>query len=329
VEGQSPVSPTSPPALPLSLIPSQLPPPAISPCFTHATVVNHHLLLLHGLEPPTCSRIMCQQRVLQCQPSFTLSSDSSSDDQHAYIQRKPLSTMSTATTVKPMSRKAPILTNGDVTPSIMMEFENACYNFFEAKSVPQEKQVAFILPGIRDLHIRNWITTDHPTIVALPLAYFMSQLCSNYLHPNWEDHVHDEILNSHLDPNKESFWAWSQHVIKLNCLLWDTSSIFDDATLCNQLNTHLNDGLKECIKHSEAKKEKTLKSWINVVHRLDKTHTSKNKHHQELIEETFNKRQNINNNAFHNPSHCNNTSNSNTNSSTSTFTPLPLLLDSE
>jgi len=61
--------------------------------------------------------------------------------------------MSTTATVEPMSRKAPILTNGDVTPSVMMEFENTCYDFFEAKSVPQDKQVAFILPGIRDLHI--------------------------------------------------------------------------------------------------------------------------------------------------------------------------------
>jgi len=61
--------------------------------------------------------------------------------------------MSTTATVKPTSGKAPVLTNSDVTPSIMMEFKNACYDFFEAKSVPQDKQVAFILPGIRDLHI--------------------------------------------------------------------------------------------------------------------------------------------------------------------------------
>ena len=39
----------------------------------------------------------------------------------------------------------------------------------------------------------------------------MKQLCDNYLHPDWEDHVRDEILNSRLDPNKESFWSWSQH----------------------------------------------------------------------------------------------------------------------
>jgi len=68
--------------------------------------------------------------------------------------------MSNAATVEPTSRKAPILTSGEITPSVMMEFENVCYDFFEAKSVPVEKQVAFILPGIRDLHIQNWIAAD-------------------------------------------------------------------------------------------------------------------------------------------------------------------------
>ena len=83
--------------------------------------------------------------------------------------------------------------------------------------------------------------------MALPFATFMTQLRTNYLHLDWEDHVRDEILNSHLDLNKESFWAWLQNVIKLNCLLQNTTSIFNDATLRNQLDAHLDNGLKERI----------------------------------------------------------------------------------
>ena len=240
--------------------------------------------------------------------------------------------MSDIATVEPTSGKAPVLTNGDVTPAVMMEFENACYDFFEVKSVPAGKQVAFILPGIRDLQIRNWIAADRAAIIALPFATFMSQLCDNYLHPDWEDHIRDKILKSHLDPNKQSFWDWSQHVIKLNCLLRNTTSVFNDPTLRNQLDAHLDDELKECVKHSEAKKEKTLKSWIDAVCHLDENWISENKHHRELIEETFNKwqakRQATDNNTFRNPSRRNNTSSSTTTSS-STFVPLPVLLDAE
>ena len=54
--------------------------------------------------------------------------------------------MSTAAMVEPMSGKAPVLTSGDVAPSVMMEFKNACHDFFEAKSVPQDKQAVLYPP---------------------------------------------------------------------------------------------------------------------------------------------------------------------------------------
>ena len=108
-------------------------------------------------------------------------------------------------------------------------------------------------------------------------------------------------------------------------------------TLCNQLDAHLDNDLKDHIKHSEAKKEKTLKSWINVVHHLDETQISKNKCHQELIEESLNqchlKCQVTDANALHNETNrnCHNyTSSSSTDTtSSSSYVPLPTLLDSE
>jgi len=102
--------------------------------------------------------------------------------------------MSNITTVESTSGKVPVLTGGNVTPAVMMEFKHACHNFFEAKSVPTEKQVTFILPGIKDFCICNWIAADHATIVVLPFTSFMSQLHKNSLHPDWEDHVCDDIL---------------------------------------------------------------------------------------------------------------------------------------
>ena len=343
MEGQPPVPPTSPPVSELSspLTPLSEPSPtpnAAATRFTHATATTCHLPLLNELQPPTRRRQTRPSRSTQRPSSFTLSTDSSSDHQRAYILPKVTHSMSNTATVEPTSGKAPVLTNGDVTPSVMMEFENACYDFFEAKSVPNDKQVAFILPGIRDLRIRNWIAADRATIVTLPFATFMSQLRSNYLHPDWEDHVRDKILNSRLDPNKESFRAWSQNIIKLNCLLRNMTSVFDEATLRNQLDAHLDDGLKERVKHSDAKKEKSLKAWIDAVRRLDETRISENKRHRELIEETFNKCQakrvaSDNSNTFHNPSRRYNantsTSSASTSNSNSTFIALPFLLNAE
>ena len=79
--------------------------------------------------------------------------------------------MSTLATVEPTSAKAPILTEGDISPAVMMDFENAGLNFFVSKSIPTEKQVTIIIPtekqvtmiipGIKDLRSRDWIAADH------------------------------------------------------------------------------------------------------------------------------------------------------------------------
>lgn len=119
----------------------------------HATVATHHLTLLNELQPPTHRCAMCPLHSSQSPSSFTLSTDLSSDHQCTHILSKVIHNMLNMATIEPTSGKAPVLTSGDVTPSIMMQFENLHYDFFEAKSVPPDKQVTFILPSIRDLHI--------------------------------------------------------------------------------------------------------------------------------------------------------------------------------
>lgn len=49
--------------------------------------------------------------------------------------------MSTVATVDPTSMKAPVLTQGNISPLVMMEFENAALNFFISKSALADKQV--------------------------------------------------------------------------------------------------------------------------------------------------------------------------------------------
>jgi len=70
------------------------------------------------------------------------SSDSEPDTYtHTYSQQNHQSTISTLATVEPTSAKAPILTEGDISPAIMMDFENTALDFFVSKSVSADKQV--------------------------------------------------------------------------------------------------------------------------------------------------------------------------------------------
>ena len=97
--------------------------------------------------------------------------------------------MSVLATVEPTSVKAPVLTEGDISPTVMMDFENAALDFFVSKSVPVDKQVTMIIPGIKDLHIHDWISADCARLVELPFSDFMKEMQVNYLHQDWEDQI--------------------------------------------------------------------------------------------------------------------------------------------
>jgi hypothetical protein len=209
--------------------------------------------------------------------------------------------MSALATVEPTSAKAPVLTEGDISPAVMMDFENAALDFFVSKSVPTEKQVTMIIPSIKDLRIRDWISADRARIIVLPFAEFMAEMRENYLHQDWEDQIRNQILTSTLTSSKSSFWNWSQQLLKLNCLLRGTSSVFDDAALRNHLEAHLDEELRARLKHNEARKDKVLKTWIASVRLIDEARTVETKRHRELIEETLDrqaKRQNTKTDAF-------------------------------
>ena len=242
--------------------------------------------------------------------------------------------MSTLTTVDPTSVKAPVLTAGNISPAVMMDFENATLDFFVSKSVPGEKQVTMIIPGIKDIHICDWITAEHDCIVALPFADFMKEMCLNYLPQDWEDQVWNKILTSMLTSSASSFWNWSQKILKLNCLLCNTALAFDETALRNHLKAHLDDELKAKVKHSEAWKDKNFKTWVGTVHLLDEACTVETKHQCELIEKTLQcqaKRQNTNNDALQGPWRCGNSlqTNAPSSSSSTSYLCLPALTNAK
>ena len=239
-----------------------------------------------------------------------------------------------AATVDPTSAKAPVLTAGDISPTVMMDFENAAQDFFVAKSVPAEKQVAMVIPGLKDIQIRDWIAADRPHIVVFPFPDFMKELRANYLQQDWEDQVQNDILTSTLTNAKMTFWNWAQHLLKLNCLLWGMSSAFDDLMLRNHLEAHLDNDLKARVRHSNACKDKFFKTWVAAVHLIDKACTVKTKHQCDLIEETLQgqpKHQNTDGlrGSSHRANTTGSTAQASSSSSLSSMIHLPVLTDNE
>jgi hypothetical protein len=73
------------------------------------------------------------------------------NSKHAYVEQDS-------------AAKLPTLHAGDVSPSVMRDFEEACIGYFEMKEIADDKQVRKILPGLKDSRIRDWITSDHEHI---------------------------------------------------------------------------------------------------------------------------------------------------------------------
>jgi len=141
---------------------------------------------------------------------------------------------------------------------------------------------------------------------------------------------------STLASSQTSFWNWSQQLLKLNCLLHGTASVFDDAALHNHLEAHLDKELCAHLKHNETCKDKVLKTWIASMCLIDEARAVETKRHCELIEEMLDhqaKCQNTKTDTLHSPSHCGNssqlTSVSSNSTTTSSFVKLPPLTDTE
>jgi len=87
--------------------------------------------------------------------------------------------------------KVPILLQGDLTPSVMHQYESACLGFFEGKEVAPEKQVRKILTGLRDGRIQEWISIDRDEILNLTFVEFMIEFKAGFLPEDWEEIVMD------------------------------------------------------------------------------------------------------------------------------------------
>ena len=91
-------------------------------------------------------------------------------------------------TVKQSSpSKVPISTAGDISPTVMCQFEHTCLNYFIHKKIVADNQVPMILSRLLDHCITDWISADCDRIVALPFIAFMIEFQTNYLAEDWEE----------------------------------------------------------------------------------------------------------------------------------------------
>ena len=195
---------------------------------------------------------------------------------------------------------APILTAGVLTPALLLEFEDACQDFFaNAKGgVANEVKVTRILPGFKDPIIRGWISSDRAHLSSLTFAAFMSTIRSKFLSKQWEDELLSSILRNHLTPNQD-FLTWATKLQQQNCILRNTPSQLDEKRLREQISVAVDGDLRIAAREAKVNEATSLREFLDIYTLCDEKRKASEKRTRSLIEESYRNKRSNKENAFH------------------------------
>jgi len=91
----------------------------------------------------------------------------------------------------PILSHLPILTDSEITPKVVQDFENHCAMFFmNAKDgVANNKKVTRILGCFENSLVDDWAQVDCDRLAELTFPEFMKEFCEHWLPHNWEQMV--------------------------------------------------------------------------------------------------------------------------------------------
>ncbi|KAF8808349.1 hypothetical protein BYT27DRAFT_7210892 [Phlegmacium glaucopus] len=85
----------------------------------------------------------------------------------------------------------PQMSNGDITPKTVQDFENHCLNYFiNAKGgINDALKVSCILGSFKNDLVNDWISVNRDQLSILSFPDFMSEFRTHWLPHDWEEVV--------------------------------------------------------------------------------------------------------------------------------------------
>src|SRR5271168_473960 len=170
------------------------------------------------------------------------SSSKSSDDSFTMSSSYTPATFANMATVKfhDGHKTAPILTSGDVSPAIVAQFLEYINAYFTKAKVLEVDKVKNILTSFHDIKIDHWIKNNREQFIIDTYTFemFTTELCKRFLHPQWENTIVPNIVNSKMSPT-ESFVDFANRIMQGNNLLIGTESRLDSKQLRAKLDENM------------------------------------------------------------------------------------------
>ena len=171
----------------------------------------------------------------------------------------------------PVVTRPPILSNGEISPKSVKDFENHCLNYFvNAKGgIEDEIKVTRILGCFENDLVNDCISVNRDRFTTLAFADFMTEFRARWLPHDWEQSLRSKILSARLYPKKQRFEDWASSIQSLNVSLRGTPSHLDDGRIRLQLEAGLDEELQTAARDAKAHEELSLHPWITKIKELD------------------------------------------------------------
>jgi hypothetical protein len=111
-------------------------------------------------------------------------------------------TFATVTSAGP--NKVPMLSVGELTIEVFIQWKDACEDYFEIKDIADEKRVTHASTGFQNILVCDWFRGNAARMHKLSWDDFASEFKQHWLLENWEQKSRNELTRA-CQPATEPF----------------------------------------------------------------------------------------------------------------------------
>jgi hypothetical protein len=164
----------------------------------------------------------------------------------------------------PVVTRPPRLSDGEILPRAVRNFEHHCQNYFvnAKEGVADNERVARILSCFDDYLVNDWIAVDRDRLITLTFEQFMTEFRTRWLPLNWERELRVQVLSARFNPKRIRFGAWAYQVQSLNVSLRGTPSHLDEHWMRLQLQANFDEELRLLAQEANVNEITDLHLWV-------------------------------------------------------------------
>lgn len=201
--------------------------------------------------------------------ALLLDSDSDSDSDFSIDIQNTCKKSSTLAIVQQKKPEAiPVLYDGIIDLSVMLDYETAVEYCCEFAEIPAEEQVASIAFGLKHPKVKGWYNDHKAEFDALDLDTWLARMRTQFLPTNWIDNVKRKLINAR-QGKTQKFSNYLQYCQHLNSTLGSSKAQLDNKFFRAKVQAGLNSTLYRLCQAKRINSIEDFDTWANRVTGMD------------------------------------------------------------